>query len=278
MLLAQAGCTAGGSAPPPPPRGGGPTIVSLNPCSDAILAEVADPAQIRGLSRYSSDPAQSSMDAGLARRFPVMSGAVEGVLAARPDVTVASVYTDPASLAAMRRLGLRVQTVTIANSLAEARDQVRQLAALAGHPDRGEALVARIDRAVAAAAPPRGARPIATVLWEPGGIVPGRETLVSDAMARAGFSNFSAQRGLGQAQRLPLERMLVDPPRLILAVGGGAGSVPEDDRLLVHPALAALKGTAHATLAPGLIFCGGPTIPRLMARLAQVRRQVELAR
>jgi hypothetical protein len=47
-----------------------PAIVSLNPCSDAILAEVADPGQVLALSHYSRDPRSSSMDVGLARRFP----------------------------------------------------------------------------------------------------------------------------------------------------------------------------------------------------------------
>ena len=38
-----------------------PTIVSLNPCTDAILAEVADPAQLLAISHYSHDPRATSM-------------------------------------------------------------------------------------------------------------------------------------------------------------------------------------------------------------------------
>jgi iron complex transport system substrate-binding protein len=54
---------------------------------------------------------------------------------------------------------------------------VRDLARLAGHRDRGEALVRQIDRAMAEAAPAPGKRPIPAVLWEAGGTVPGRGTL-----------------------------------------------------------------------------------------------------
>ncbi len=43
-----------------------PRIVSLNPCTDAVLVEVADPQQILALSSYSSDPASSSMDLAVA--------------------------------------------------------------------------------------------------------------------------------------------------------------------------------------------------------------------
>ena len=47
--LLLSACTAA-----PIPQAAHPSIVSLNPCTDAILAEVADPAQILALSRYSS--------------------------------------------------------------------------------------------------------------------------------------------------------------------------------------------------------------------------------
>lgn len=277
--LALSACSPDAQAPGGEGKGaheqGQPTIVSLNPCTDAILAQVADPAQIRALSAYSSDPEQSSMDVALARRFPATNGAVETVLALHPDLLVASTYTDPASLAAMRAVGLHVETFAIANSVAQSRAQVRDLARLAGHVDRGEALVRQIDRAMAEAVPAPGSKPIPAVLWEPGGTVPGQATLVAELMAQAGFANFSAQRGLGQSERLPLERMLADPPRVILAVGDARGPVPEDDRLLFHPALAALGHTARATLAPNLIYCGGPTIPRMLARLVAVRHQLD---
>ena len=49
-----------------------PSIVSLNPCTDAVLVEVADPVQILALSSYSSDPNASSMDLAVARRFPAV--------------------------------------------------------------------------------------------------------------------------------------------------------------------------------------------------------------
>ena len=66
-----------------------PSIVSLNPCSDAVLAEVADPAQLLAISHYSHDPRASSMDVAHARRFAVTGGTAEEVLALDPDVVVA---------------------------------------------------------------------------------------------------------------------------------------------------------------------------------------------
>ena len=70
---------------------------------------------------------------------------------------------------------------------------------------------------------------------------------------------------------MPLEAMLVDPPQVILAAGNVLGN---EDRLLAHPALAALKGARRERLDPSLLWCGGPTIIRAAERLAEVRRMV----
>ena len=81
-FLALAGCAAS----PPPAARERPTIVSLNPCTDAILAIVADPAQLLAISHYSQDPRSSSMDVAKARRFRATGGTAEEVVALAPDV------------------------------------------------------------------------------------------------------------------------------------------------------------------------------------------------
>lgn len=248
-----------------------PLIVSLNPCSDAVLAEVADRAQIAAISSYSQDPRATSMDLALARSFNATAGTAEEVLALHPDVVIASSFLPPATRSAFARLGLRVETLGIANDVPASLAQVRQIARLSGHPERGEAMVRRIETALAKAAPPPGAAPIPAVLWEQGGMVPGANTLVSDLLHRTGFANFAAAQGLRQADRLPLETMIAHPPRLILTAGDARAN---GDRLLRHPALAGLKNTKRARFDPALTYCGGPTIARAAARLADVRRSL----
>ncbi len=245
-----------------------PTIVSLNPCTDAILAEVADPGQILALSSYSHDPAASSMDLATARRFPAVSGSVEEVLALKPDLVLGGTFMAPTTVHAMERLGLRLEQFGIAPTVAESEAQVRRLAALAGHPERGEALVGRIEAALAANAPPPGP-PIPALIWQAGGMVPGQGTLIADLLGRTGFANAAAARGMGQADLLPLEQVLADPPVLIFAAGTGLGN---EDRALRHPALAALKETRREPFDPALLWCGGPTIIRAADRLGTVRR------
>ena len=76
---------------------------------------------------------------------------------------------------------------------------------------------------------------------------------------------------------------------VVIAGGGPAGAAAAialaragRDVLLVagsergqgHPALAALPDTRIARLDPNLVYCGGPTIPRAMARLRALRQSL----
>jgi len=269
LALVLAACSAAPAQEAGPPQSA-PTLVSLNPCTDAILAEVAEPQQILAISAYSHDPAASSMDLATARRFRAVSGTVEEVLALHPDLVVGSTFTPPATAQAMARLGMRFEQFGMAGTVEESEAQVRRLATLAAHPERGEALIARMRAALDANRAPDGA-PVSALVWQSGGIVPGEGTLIADLLRRTGFANAAAARGLGQADILPLEQVLADPPRLILAASHGAGN---EDRMLAHPAMAKLHGTRREVLDPSLLWCGGPTIIRAAERLGAVRRSV----
>lgn len=248
-------------------QAGRPTVVSLNPCIDAVLVELADPRQVLALSHWSRDPASSSVPQELARRYAVTGGTVEEVLALRPDIVLASSFLDPATRDGLARLGFRVELFGIADTLAQNEAQVRRVAALTGGPAAGEQLVRRMRMAVADAAPPPGMRPVDTVLWQPGGIVPGRGTLVAELLERTGFANGAAARGYGQADYLPLEAVVADPPELLLVAGRDPGQV--------HPVLDALPGMTRAGLDPALLYCGGPTVVRAAQRLAALRQGME---
>lgn len=251
LTLALSGCA---SAPPPAPTAH-PTIVSLNPCTDAILAEVAGPGQILAISHYSRDPQASSMDPAVARGFPITGGTAEEVAALAPDIVVGSIFIAPATRAALETLGLRVETFGSAATVEESVAQVRALANLAGHPERGEALARRIE----ASAGRTGGPPVEAAMWQPGGIVPGKGTLVSDLMRRAGMSSYAEARGMAQGDYLPLERIAADPPELLLVAG--------EERGQRHPLLARIPGLTVARFEPRLFYCGGPSIPAAMERL-----------
>ena len=251
---------------PAPPSG----VASINPCTDAILTQVADSADISALSAYSSDPASSSMDVALARSLASTSGTAEELAALRPRLVIGGTFTAPATRNALARLHIPLIELPIATTVEQSEAQVRQIAALTGNPARGEALIARIEAALNAVKPPPGPPPSA-VVWQSGGIVAGEGTLIADLLRRTGFSSFAADKGLKQADYLPLERVLADPPQVILAAGNSHSG---EDRLLSHPALSAIKGTRRQRLDPALLWCGGPTIIAAAARLGHIRREL----
>jgi len=264
-LLTLAGCGRAQEAVPLPlPQR--PLIVSLNPCTDAVLVEVADHRQIAALSHWSRDPAASSIPQAVARRFGVTGGTVEEVLALKPDLVLASTFIDPATRNALGDLGIPVETFGIVATVADSEAQARRIATLAGDPAAGERLIARMQAALNRAAPPPEDPPVDTVLWQPGGIVPGQGTLVTDLLERTGFANGAAARGYAQADYLPLEKVVADPPELLLVAGSEAGQA--------HPSLDRLGQTRRARFDPSLLYCGGPTVIRAAAYLGALRRSM----
>lgn len=241
-----------------------PTIVSLNPCTDAILAEVAGPEQLLAISHYSHSASSTSMDLAKARRYGVTGGTMEEVVVLQPDIVVAGTFMPPATRTALDDLGIEVVTFGIVSSVADTKEQIRDLALLAKAPEQGERLIADIDRALA-----RGqsdAPDISAVVWQPSGIVPGEDALVSDLLRHAGFTSHSAAMGLQQADYLSLEQMLTNPPQVLLLAG--------QERSQQHPVLDQMPDTHRATLDGSLLYCGGPTIIRMMDRLADIRGQI----
>ena len=241
-------------------------IVSINPCTDAILMHVADADQIAGISHYSKIARSSSITPAQAARFTATSGTAEEVVALAPDLVIAGAHVAPATVAALRRLNIALLQLGVADTIAQSRDQIRRIAAATGHPDRGDRLNARIDAAVAAAHP--DGAPVPALIWQGGGLVPGGGTLADELLRTTGFRNISADYGLKQWDVLPLEYLVARPPRLLFTVGDRSGT----DRVLGHPVLRPLAARIAMRQFPEkLLFCGGPTIIDAVAHLSAAR-------
>lgn len=278
LLALLAGCgTAGGRAVPKadgPPR----RIVSMNPCVDAVLMEIADPAQIAAISHYSQDPRATSIPIERALRYPAVSGSAEDVIGAVPDLVIAGPHVSIQTIAALRRLGIPLMQLTVPESVAENKAQIAEIAARIGRKQAGDALNARIDAALASSR--WNAAPISALIWQGSGLVPGKGTLADELLTHTGFHNMSADMGLKKWDILPLEGLLTDPPAVLLAgradMGAGNGDA---NRMLGHPArLKAGNQIKIAQYPSNLLHCGGPVIIRSVERLAAVRRGWETSR
>ncbi|MDZ4138455.1 MAG: ABC transporter substrate-binding protein, partial [Erythrobacter sp.] len=140
----------------------GPTIVSLNPCIDAILVDVAAPGQVLALSHYSRDSGSSSISKDVAAHYGVTGGTAEEVIALAPDLVLVSSFLPQPTRQAFERAGLRVEAFGSPTTVAASIAQVREVAQVVGRKARGERLVRDMAQA---AMPADNARPIATLLW-----------------------------------------------------------------------------------------------------------------
>jgi iron complex transport system substrate-binding protein len=269
---AVAGCAALGlgAAGRAPAR----RIVSLNPCLDAILLSVAEPAQVAALSHYSRQPMASSVGAA-GRRFAFTYESAEEVIALAPDLVLASRHSSLATRNALQRLGLAVELFATPDSVAESLAQVRRVADLAGQPARGRAEVARIEAALAAAAPARGARPVRALVFQRNGFSSGPGTLIDELLRRTGFRNAAVDYGATRTTEIALDAVVADPPEVLLSGETLPGAPTWGERVMRHPALQQLKGRIHIVGFPQhLMYCGGPNLVESAGRLAAARRQV----
>lgn len=251
-----------------------PRVVSLNPCTDAVLVNVADRHQILALSHYARDAQQSTI-ADVARTYPITYESAEEVIALRPDVVLTAAHSSLATRTALKRMEIRTELFKVPNSWVENQAQIRRIAQAVGHPARGQALIARIEVAMAKGAPRQGDRPVTALVFQPNGFCAGNGTLVDEMMRRAGFVNVAERYGLKKWGNVSLERLLDDPPEVLLA-GQAAPNAPTwAERILNHPALASVGPRMQRAVFPErLLYCGGPVLIQTAAVLATARRQV----
>lgn len=207
-------------------------IASINLCTDALLFDLAEPIQIVSVTALSRDPTLS-VHAARARTVPVNHGRAEELLALAPDLVLADGASAPATVALLRRLGLRVEILPAVSSLTEVIDLVRRAGDLIGAPARAAALAARLE-ALATTIPPTTRR---ALIVQPGGYVPGPDTLGPTLLALAGLHDVAPSLGLGRGGFAQLETLLLARPEILVRGSElNRGRAIADD-FLGHPAL-----------------------------------------
>src|SRR5262245_31438415 len=185
-----------------------PRIVSINPCIDAVLMQVARPEQILAISHYSQDPAATTIPLEVAKRFRITSGTAEEVVALAPDLVMSGPHVAPSTIFALERMHVRIRKYRVPESVEESEKQIREIAAAVAAPERADGLIASINAAIAAARPRGDERRIPALIWQGGGMVPGTGTLADQLLNLTGYENYSARYGLAKWDVLPLEYLI----------------------------------------------------------------------
>lgn len=238
-----------GAAPAARPQ----RILSLNLCADQYLLALADRAQIVALTRLSRDPLMSA-GARAAATLPVSSGSAEDVLALRPDLLLAGPGWRNGAMARLKSLGIRTAELPPAESYAEIVRQVRAVATAVGHPERGEALVRRMDARLARL-PRNAGRGRVAAYYQRRGFLTGTGTLVDELMRRLGLINLAARLDRSPLSRVSLEQMALARPDYLI-VETAIDTVPDQGtEMLHHPVL---RGIPRLRIPEAWTVCGGP--------------------
>jgi iron complex transport system substrate-binding protein len=251
-----------------------PRIVSMNVCTDQLLLSLADPEQILGLSRYSRD-AGESFAAGVARRFPILSGGAEDVLVLKPDIVVASLYDKRATRELLREHGLHLAEFSVPRNLDEVKAQIRQMGEVVGHADRATAEIARLDAAIARARQAAALKPYRVLPLSRRGWVSGSDSLESSLLSAVGLSNAAGDLGVNFGGYVALEAIVKLRPDFLVV--SQAGDRAEDDgrAFLLHPALERFYPPQKRIVIPErLTVCGGVMLADALDALTSELKRV----
>lgn len=250
-----------------PPR----RVVSMNLCTDQLALMLAAPGQVVSVSHWAARPSASNM-AAEAARLPLNRGSAEAVFLMDPDLVIAGTFTSAASVAMLRRLGVRVEVFPAAASVADVSAAVRRMGALLGREAAAEALDRRFRAHLAALSAEAAALPrVEGAYHYANNYTSGAGTLEHEIMDRAALDNAPARLGLRETARLDLETLVMLRPFLIRMAplsGSRTGRAHEGAR---HPALSALGERAGARLETRWQVCGTPFLTRAVEALIAAR-------
>lgn len=246
-------------------------IVSLNLCTDQLLLTLAPRERIAGLSFLAADPGLSAL-AAQTSGLPLLRGQAEEVLPLQPDLVLAGQYTARPTVALLRAHGIQVLEVGLTDDFASIRQQIRSVAAALGTVERGEAVIATMDRMLDQAQPSSGRNRPRVLALAPGAFTAGSGTLSDSAIRAAGMDNYATVKGLAGYGYLSLESIAADPPDLLLIDGDEGRSPSLNGQLLNHPVLARAVPVAHRPAVPARLWtCGGPFTAEAVRLLAAAR-------
>lgn len=241
--------SAGGARPPR-------RIVSVNLCTDQLVLALADRSQIAGLTRNAASPDMSA-EADRARGLPILRSSAEEILAIDPDLVAGMPASGSAAIRMLDGRRFRTLDVQSADTLDSIYDAIRATARAIGHPERGEALVAKMQ-AEMARIPRYGGGKVAAY-YQRRGYMTGTGTLIDDLMQRLGLVNLAAKLGKPALAQLSLEEMVAAHPDYLIVESATDRVNDQGSEMLHHPAL---RDIPRISIPEAWTVCGGPAYVR----------------
>lgn len=245
-------------------------VVSINLCTDQFAMHLAAPGQLISVSSIASDPLVSPM-AEEAANYAANYGSAEEVFLLNPDLVVAGIWSDPAVISLLRRLGVRVELFELEDELSDIAPQLARMGALLGQEGRARNLIAQFEADLAALTQPwDGPR---AAFYYPNGYTLGTGSLAHDVVTRAGFTHIAEELQRSASGQLALELLITAAPELVIGTRTYPGASRSED-ILRHPALRALIAAGNGYESGPEWVCGTPAILTALRDLTALRAEM----
>ena len=236
-------------------------IVSLNLCTDQLLMLLADPNQIASLSKIADDPNVSFL-AERSAEFKKNRGDAEEIFINSPDLVVAGVYTEKATVQILKSLGVRVEIFPIEQNFDDIIENIRKMGLLVGHSDRAERMIDDFNIRLEELSSGITERPRAAI-YSANGYTTGTNTMSGQILKTAGFRNITEEVGMSFGGILPLETLVMLQPDLVIT-GKAYPGYSRSEEILKHPALRPLTAIPQTD---AKWICGTPAVLDAVAEL-----------
>ena len=222
---------------------------------DTMLLSVVTPDKLTAATDADRDPNISYIaedTKAIPLTVPLTGLSMEIVTEARPDLIVASTYTDGRELDLYRNLGIPVVVIDGPRSIDQVKEDVRIIAAAAGEKERGENVISQMEQGLSEIdsrlAEEKGKKPVVYLVSQMtryGG--PG--SMLNELLTRARIDNAIALAGGVNGQATSPELIIkTDPDMLFVSTDRASdttGAAKYRDDFLSNPAIASMRAARH---------------------------------
>ncbi len=234
---------------------------------------LASPGQLISVSDVASDPQVSAM-IDEARAYPQNFGRAEEIYLMKPDLVLVGEYSRTQAAEMLERLGVPVLRLPFARSMEDVAEGIRLLGQALGRAAEAEAMAADFEARLATLRAEVRSNPRAA-LYSANGYTTGRLSLSGQILLAAGFSNVADEAGIPIGGNLPMERLVMAEPDLLITAAPYPGASRSED-VLRHPAVQAMRAAQTSKMISSNDWvCGTPYVLRAIETLAGERRALD---
>ena len=243
-------------------------VVSINLCTDQMAMLLAAEGQLVSVSRLAADPAVSMMSEEAAS-FVLNDGLAEQIFLMKPDLVLAGSYSTRTTVDLLKRLGIAVAEFSPASSFDDVRQNLDRLGILLDRREAADTLISAMDASLDVVEQ-MPVKERSAALYYANGYTSGESSLAGEMIARLGLHNIAGAAGVDAFGRLPLERLVMAAPEVIIGGDGGYDAPALASAGFSHPAFMAVAGNGrYVDLPSRYTICGGPFNVAGMTLLAE---------